>query len=393
MTNWRTDGPDSPVSHGREDLGFFVADPYDRPSRSDRRREESQRRRRRRRRVVAPVLALLLVAGLGLGAFVGGRALLSGLGSTPDFQGQGTSSVLVRVQPGDTATDIAATLVDQGVVRSEKAFRNAAKGDPRSVGIPPGTYRLRKQMSGANALALILDPAARVLSRVTVPEGLTAAATLKLLAEKTGIPLADFQAAARDTKALGLPGYAKGRIEGFLFPETYDVQPGSSAADLLSGMVDMYKRKVDASRLSGRAADVGLDPYRLLVVASLVERETQRGDERPKVARVIYNRLEQDFYLGVDAAVLYGLGRTGGGLSAADLAKPTPYNNRLVKGLPPTPIANPGVASLQAAAEPAAGNWLYYVLDPDAGGGRHLFTVDQDEFNTAKAKCVAARLC
>ena len=419
MTNWHTDRPESrsPAAYGssgpygshdsnrsydsngsygppgHDDLGFFAPDQYERPSRSDRRLQESRRRRRRRRRLVAPLLALLLVAGLGLGAFLGGRSLLSGFGTTPDFPGQGGGSVLVRVSPGDTASDIAATLVDKGVVKSEKAFANAAKSDPRSVGIQPGTYRLRTEMSGASALALILDPAARVLSRVTVPEGLTAAATLKLLAQRTSIPLAEFEAAAEDEKVLGLPAYAKGRIEGFLFPETYDVEPGMSAADLLGAMVETYKREVDASGLSGRAASVGLDPYRLLVVASLVERETQRADERPKVARVIYNRLEQDFYLGVDAAVLYGLGRSGGPLTAADLAKPTPYNNRLVKGLPPTPIANPGVASLRAAAEPATGNWLYYVLDPEAGGGRHLFTADRDEFNTAKAKCVAAGLC
>ena len=127
-------------------------------------------------------------------------------------------------------------------------------------------------------------------------------------------------------------------------------------------------------------------------MASLVERETQRVEERPQVARVIYNRLQQDYYLGVDAAILYGLGRSGGGLTQADLEKDTPYNNRLRKGLPPTPIANPGVASVQAAVEPAAGNWLYYVLNSDKSG-RHIFTDDPEVFNTAKAKCRAAGLC
>lgn len=380
------------VTHGSQDLGFFAQGQYERPSRSERRRSESHRRRRRRRRFVVPLVVLLVIAGLGAGALYGGRSLLGRLGSTPDYAGQGSGSVLIKVQPGDTATDIAATLAAQGVVKSEKAFRNAAKDDPRSVGIQPGTYRLRRQMSGASALVLILDPAARVLARLTVPEGLTAAATLKLIADRTKLPLADLQAAAKDTAALGLPGYAKGRVEGFLFPETYDVQPGTSAAEVLRSMVEMYKQKVDTSGLSGRAADVGLDPYKLLIVASMVERETQRVEERPKVARVIYNRLEQDYYLGVDAAVLYGLGRTNGVLTAADLAKPTPYNNRLVKGLPPTPIANPGLASVQGAVAPAAGPWLYYVLNSDRSG-RHLFTDDPDEFNTAKAKCVAAGLC
>ena len=380
------------MTRAPQDLGFFPPEHYSRPSRSDRRRYESDRRRRRRRRLIVPLVVLLVLGVAGAGALYGGRSLLGRFGSTPDYAGQGTSAVLIRVEPGDTATDIAATLVAKGVVKSENAFRNAAKDDPRSVSIQPGTYRLRKEMSGVSALTLMLDPAARVLARVTIPEGLSVAATLKLIADKTSLPLKDLQAAAKNTKALGLPAYAKGRLEGFLFPETYDLEPDTTAASLLTSMVAMYKEKIDTSGLSARAADVDLDPYQLLIVASLVERETQQVAERPKVARVIYNRLEQDFYLGVDAAVLYGLGRSGGALTQADLEKDTPYNNRIHKGLPPTPIANPGVASVQGAVEPAPGPWLYYVLDDDKSG-RHVFTDDPDVFNAEKAKCRAAGLC
>ena len=247
-------------------------------------------------------------------------------------------------------------------------------------------------MSGSAALALILSPEARMLSRVTVPEGLTVKDTLALIAKKTKLKPADLAKAAKDTAALELPSYAKGRLEGFLFPETYELEPGTTAASLLHDMVAMYKTKVDESGLVARAAAVNLEPYELLTVASLVEKETLRDDERGKVARVIYNRLDQNFYLGIDAAVLYGLGRSSGGLSEADLAKLTPYNNRKVKGLPPTPIANPGLPSLSAAAAPAAGPWLYYVLDAD-NPGHHLFTDDPDVFNTAKAKCQRAGLC
>jgi len=342
--------------------------------------------------VLVPLVVLLVLGLAGAGALYGGRSLLGRFGTIPDYAGEGSGSVLVRVEPGDTATDIAATLLAKGVVKSEGAFRDAAKDDPRSVSIQPGIYRLHKQMSGVAALALMLDPAARVLSRVTVPEGLTVAATLKLIADKTALPADDLQAAAKDTASLGLPAYAKGRLEGFLFPETYDVEPGTTAADLLQAMVAMYKERVDASGLSARAREVGLSPYQLLVVASLVEKETQRDDERGKVARVIYNRLDQDYFLGVDAAILYGLGRSRGGLTQADLARDTPYNNRIHKGLPPTPIANPGLASVKGAVEPAAGRWLYYVLNSDKSG-RHIFTDDEDVFNTAKAKCRAAGLC
>jgi UPF0755 protein len=377
----------------RDEIGFFdPQDPYDRPSRSERRRSEVERRKRRRRRILLPLLVLILVGGIGAGALIGGRSLTSKFGSTPDFTGSGSGEALVVVQPGDTATDIATTMVKQGVVKSEKAFAKAAKDDNRALGIQPGTYKLHRQMSGAAALALILDPTARLLSRVTIPEGLSVKDTLALIAQKSKISLASLQAAAKDTASLELPAYAKGRLEGFLFPKTYDLEPSTTAASLLKSMVDQYKANVEDAGLLQRAAAVHLQPYELLTVASLVEKEAQRPDERPKVARVIYNRLAKDDFLGVDAAILYGLGRSKGGLSAADLAKDTPYNNRLHTGLPPTPIANPGLASFEAAASPAAGPWLYYVLDP-ANPGHHLFTDDRDVFNAAKIKCQQAGLC
>ena len=377
----------------RDEVDFFgEPDPWDRPSRSERRREEAQRRKRRRRRVVLPLITLVVVAALGAAALIGGRSLTSRFGTTPDYTGSGSGEALVVVKPGDTATDIAATMVSQDVIKSEKAFANAAKQDARALGIQPGTYKLHKQMSGAAALQLILDPSARLLSRVTVPEGLSVAATLKLISDKSKLKLADLEAAAKDVKALELPSYAKGKPEGFLFPDTYDLEPDTTAAGLLKSMVDEYKAKVDDAGLVQKAAAVNLSPYEMVIVASLVEKETQQADERGKVARVIYNRLDQDFFLGIDAAVLYGLNRSSGGLSEADLAKDTPYNNRIHKGLPPTPIANPGIASLQAAVAPAKGPWLYYVLDA-SHPGHHLFTDDRDVFNTAKAKCQAAHLC
>jgi UPF0755 protein len=377
----------------RDEIEFFGdPDPWDRPSRSERRREEAQRRKRRRRRVILPLVTLVVVVALGAGALIGGRSLTSRFGSTPDYPGSGSGEALIVVKPGDTATDIAATMVAKDVVKSEKAFANAAKEDERALGIQPGTYKLHKQMSGAAALALILDPDARLLTRVTIPEGLTVAATLKLIADKSTLKLAALQAAAKDVRALELPSYAKGKPEGFLFPDTYDVEPDTTAAGLLKSMVAEYKAKVEDAGLLQKAAAVNLQPYEMVTVASLVEKETQQADERGKVARVVYNRLDQNFFLGIDAAILYGLGRSSGGLSEADLTKDTPYNNRLYKGLPPTPIANPGLASLAAAVAPAKGPWLYYVLDA-ARPGHHLFTDDRDVFNTAKAKCQAAKLC
>ena len=379
------------MTYEPDQLSFFDSGGPDQSTRAERRRRQQKQRKRRRRRVVGPLLALVVVVALAGGALYGGRSLVSRFATVQDYVGSGAGSATIEVKSGDTATDIAAALVKAGVVKSERAFRNAAKNDPRSVTIQPGFYKLHLQMSGVAALTLMLDPKARLLTRLTVPEGLTVAATLELIAKRTGMKLAAVQAAAKDIADLSLPSYAKGRLEGFLFPSTYDVDPGTTPIDLLHTMVDTYKQKTDDVGLVSGASAVGLTPYQVLVVASLIERETRLPDERSKVARVIYNRLDRNFYLGVDASVLYGLGRSSGALTKSDLDKVTPYNTRLVKGLPPTPIANPGVASINGALHPAGGSWLYYVLQDKSG--RHFFTADPDAFNTAAAQCRKIGLC
>jgi UPF0755 protein len=379
------------VSHSGSDLSTFFGsgpDHEEYPTRAQRRR---QHRRRRRRGPFGPLLAVILIGALVVGILYGARAVMARFGNVPDYAGAGVGSVQIEVMRGDTATDIAATLTKAGVVKSERAFRNAAKDDVRSTSIQPGHYRLRRQMSGAAALALLLDPRSRLLSKVAIPEGRTAAAILESLAAATRRPLAEFQTAAKDTAMLGLPGYAKGRLEGFLFPATYDFDAGTSPAEMLRQIVATYRDKVDEDALTSGAKALGLTPYQVIVVASIIEREAKVAGDRGKIARVIYNRLHQDFFLGIDAVVLYGLGRTRGSPTAQELAKRTPYNTYLVKGLPPTPIASPGLAAIDAALHPTPGNWLYYVLQDRSG--RHFFTADRDAFNAAKAHCQAAGLC
>ncbi len=335
----------------------------------------------RRRRSSAPLVALLVVLVLLLvGSVVGGRVLLDRIGGSSglDYEGAGTGEALVQVQPGETAGSLAPRLEDQGVVRTAEAFREVANADPDASGLQPGTYRLRQRMSAQAALDLLLSDEARVQGRVTIPEGFTVAQVLQRTADSTDIPLADLQAAARESAQLGLPAYARGRLEGFLFPATYDVEPGTTAVQVLSQMVDRFEQAADAVDLESGASALGRTPYEVLIVASLVERESRVEDEYGKVARVIYSRLEQGIRLGIDAAVLYGLGRSAGELTQSELQRETPYNTRLVAGLPPTPIANPGQAALQAALAPEAGPWLYYVLA--SKDGRHFFTDDYQEF-------------
>jgi UPF0755 protein len=330
--------------------------------------------------VVATVLlALVLVLVLGV------RAAASRFGSSSaDYTGEGVGRAVVRVQDGDTAAEVGATLVAQGVVRSTGAFRSAAQAEPRSRGLQPGFYALRKQMSAKAALALLLDPSSRLRGRVTVPEGSTLSQVLQLLAKNTEVPLAQYQQAARSPGALGLPPYAKGRLEGFLFPATYDVEPGTSAEAVLRRMVDRWKDAAGAVDLEARATAAQRSPYDVLVVASLIEKETAFPDDRAKVARVVYNRLADGMPLQLDSTVNYVRTERAARLSVEDLKVESPYNTYQQTGLPPTPIDSPGQAALEAALNPVAGDFRYFVtIDKQ---GRSLFTADYQEFLRAKAK-------
>jgi len=335
--------------------------------------------RRRTGRIVAVLVVLALIVALVLGALYAVRMLFAGTSGTEDYRGEGSGQVLVQIEPGDTAGDVADTLVAEDVVASRKAFFDVAAADERSTGLQPGFYEVRRQMSAEAAFELLLDPASRVVGRVTVPEGLTVEQTLETLASGTEIPLEQYQAAAEDVAALGLPDYAQGQLEGFLFPATYDVEPGTTAAQVLTQMVDRFEQAAETVGLVEGARKLGYSPYEVVIVASLIEREVKRDEEYGQVSRVVYNRLEQGIPLGIDASVLYGVGKTAGGeLTASDLARDTPYENRRRQGLPPTPIASPGEATLQGALNPVDGDILYYVLaDKD---GRTFFTDDYQAF-------------
>jgi UPF0755 protein len=351
------------------------------------RERPSRRPPRRLPRIVGVLVVLVVLAVLAATAAYGVGQVRSHFGSAPDYAGAGTGSAVVQVKPGDTASDIALALIAKQVVKSSAAFRDAAANNPDSRSLQPGFYQLRQHMSAAAALTLLLDPAARVLGRVTIPEGSTVNQTLALIAKNTKIPLAELKQAAANPAALGLPAYARGHLEGFLFPATYEVQPGTSAVEALQMMVQRFAEAATSTGLVAGAQALGLTPYDVVISASLIERESRLADEYPKVARVVYNRLKKNMTLGIDAAILYGLGRTSGGLTQSDLARDTPYNNRVHTGLPPTAIASPGEVALQAALQPAQGDWLYYVLADKSG--RQLFTADYNVFLRQKAKSQA----
>jgi UPF0755 protein len=351
-------------------------------------RKRAQRRRRRRRRHrLAPIVAMVLILGL----IVASYKIVTSVGerfTTPDYSGSGEGFTRVKVSPGDGATDVAAAMVKAGVVKSTRAFINAAESSGRASEIQAGVYRVRLRSSGEAAMAAILDPANRLVTQVTIPEGYTERQVLTLLASKTGLPAAELRAAAGRISNLGLPeGLSPKTAEGFLFPSTYEFDPDQSADEVLQQLINQFGAEYRKIGFAAGAKALKLTPYQALIIASLIESEAKFPEDRPKVARVILNRLAQGTPIGIDAANRYGVALTGKDPDTVTYTEDSPYNVRIRTGLPPTPVSNPGVASLQAAIRPAQGDWIYYVVSDAAG--HHTFTADEDVFAAAVEKCRA----
>jgi UPF0755 protein len=334
-------------------------------------------RARRKRSPFAVLVSLLVLAGLVFGIVVGGQKLLGLINpASRDYAGQGTGEVQIRVQDGDTLSDIARTLVTADVVASIGPFVNAAEANAAAVGIQPGVYGMRSQMSGQAALDLLLDPAARLVSRVTLPEGLTVTRTLARLAEQTGRQVEEWQAAAADTAALGLPAYANGSLEGFLFPATYDVEPDNAPADILRQMVTRGVQALDQLQIPEA------DRLTVLSKASIVQAEAGSVQDMGKVARVLENRLADGMPLQLDTTVNYANGKGGITTTPQDRQNPSPYNTYVHDGLPPGPISNPGEEALRAVLSPTPGDWLFFVVvDPDTGDTRFAVTGEEHQQN------------
>ncbi|NUW41300.1 endolytic transglycosylase MltG [Nonomuraea rhodomycinica] len=205
---------------------------------------------------------------------------------------------------------------------------------------------------------------------VTVQEGFRLADTLRRLARASGRPPAEFERAAKDGAALGLPDYANGSLEGFAFPGTYEVAPGRSAEQILADMVTAHRSTADQLGLVEGARRLGRDPRDIMIVASIVQAEASSWQDMPKIARTIYNRLghRPPMKLEMDSPLMYALGKYAVAASDADLKSRSRYNTYRYHGLPPGPIGNPGRHAIEAALRPAPGSWLYYVtVDPRTG--------------------------
>ncbi|MFC4786178.1 endolytic transglycosylase MltG [Nocardioides sp. MAHUQ-72] len=336
---------------------------------------------------LAVLVALLVVVGGA--AFLGNKALTAlkdQFADPEDYAGPGRGNVSFEVHEGDSVAAIGRNLKTAGVVASVEAFTDAASANPDSTGIQVGFYALKKQMKASDALDVLVDPANLVKDAVTIPEGLTVDEIVDTLAKNTDFKAAQFQKVLDAPGQLGLPDYADGNAEGYLFPATYDFGPNATPKTILQAMVDRWQQAADDADLEGAAEQLGYTPAQLMTIASLVQAEG-RGDDMPKIARVIYNRLEgdeTDGLLQIDATVNYAAGNDLRAVpSTEDTRLDSPYNTYQNPGLPPTPIEAPGDDALRAATHPADGDWYYYVT-VNLKTGETKFAETYDEFLTYK---------
>lgn len=304
--------------------------------------------RRRRLIVVAALLALALVIG-----FVN-RSTVRNLWDQvtgADYAGGGHGSVTLTISSGETGTDVANDLVKNDVVKNFRIVYKLLLA--RNQTFYPGSYQLRLQMSSLAALNALADSSNRVSQRVVIKEGYRLSNTFKTLSDATEISVEQFSAAAKNLSAIGIPAHEIS-AEGWLFPATYEFDPGLSATAILSIMVDRTKQELARYNVATK------DWHRVLTLASVVQKEGRQTPDFYKISRVFLNRIDAGMNLQSDATVSYGVSGNTVSTSAADRANTNGYNTYLHPGLPVGPISAPGSVAIDAALHPADGNWLYF---------------------------------
>jgi UPF0755 protein len=338
---------------------------------------------------VAIVLAgVLLVTGASyLGRTVGDAIESDGEGQTPVDVEPGIP-VTIEIPPGSTGQDIGVILSSNGVVRSALEFEVAVRNVNAAQQLQAGTYELTTLMDPAEVVAeLVSGPAASVY-RVTIPEGLRISQILVRLGEATPHSFSDFEDVLLDgsvsTSLREIPDDPDLRHwEGLLFPDTYEFSQGTEPQAILQRMASTMEQRVESIDWSAWE-ELGYTQYQGITLASLVETEVRLDEERPIVSSVIYNRLAEGMALEIDATVLYALDTRDP--AEFDREVDSPYNTYRNVGLPPTPIAAPGKASLEAAAAPDETPYFYYVLSDDEGHHAFAETLEEHDANVQQAR-------
>ena len=281
-----------------------------------------------------------------------------------------------------SAREIARQLKDKGILSFEEPFLVLAKLTHADRHLKAGLYQLNAQMSLWDVLTTLSEGKSDLLA-LKVPEGYTTEQIAQALEKINGSSGDDFLKAAQNPETLKSLGIVGPTAEGFLFPETYRVPLGATGDELVQLMIRQFW-DVAGPNFQSRCQELGLTPYKAVILASIVEKEAHNADERPIIAGILYNRLHQKMRLQVNATLNYILETKHAWLTTNQLSTQSPYNTYMHRGLPPTPICNPGAASLKAVLNPANVPYLYYV---SAGDGSSLFatTFADHKINVIKA--------
>jgi UPF0755 protein len=324
----------------------------------------------------------LLIIGGGAGLLVTLGAVLLVLSAVLGAPGDGATAVEFEVPPGVGAFRVARELEGQGLIRDPDAFRLYLRLSGKSQAIKVGVYELNDGMSAAQVASILTEGRVQ-LTGLTIPEGWTNRQIGDYLAEKAYVPdRAAFLKIASDAETLKKWGIPDRSTEGYLFPETYMVARGSSAEVIHEAMLKNFFKVLED--VSG-SREITPQVRSRIVLASMVEREAVRPEERPMMAQVFLNRLDQNMRLESCATIQYLFDRPKPRIFERDLEIESPYNTYRNPGLPPGPISNPGRAALEAAFEPKAGDYLFFVLKPD---GSHHFSRTYGEHLRAKKKFI-----
>ncbi len=324
------------------------------------------------------VITLSVLVVLGAGYVAAQRLADWGAGLTPGEDETVVAEpglpITIEIAPGASARSIGRQLAAAGVVRNADAFELAVRAADAAGSLKSGVYPLETGMTAEAVLAILIEGPAAETFWVTIPEGLRIQEVLDRLSSVSGVSRTSLEEALLDgsvtSRWLTRPAATLAEWEGLLFPDTYEFSTSVGPVPMLQLLADTMHARANAV--------VEDYAYDLIIVASLIEAEARLDDDRANIASVVFNRLEIDMPLQVDATVLYAMGVRGVALTLDDLDVESPYNTYLYGGLPPTPIGAPGLASLEAAAAPAETDYLYYVLTSTEGA--HSFTASYDEF-------------
>lgn len=305
-----------------------------------------------------------------------------------DYAGDGVEDVIVTVPPGASVTQIGDILVEASVIKSTATFRKVAAKEPAAQSIQPGRYTLKTELPAKTALEMMLDPSSRETLRVTLPEGLTLSLQWQRIQDslaEQGVDLSVDELRGAVADGMGLPEWARGQWEGFMFPDTYDLSEPVDAAQIFKAQLAQFNAVAGEISFVDGAAELGMDPFDVVTIASIVEREVNQEEYRSMVSAVIRNRLAVGMPLQMDSTVHYALQDfTTVSTTAADREVDSPFNTYKYQGLPPTPISNPGKAALSAAVNPADIDSLFFVtVDLDTGETLFATTLEEHEANVA----------